>query len=82
MDSAHDSVWLLFIGGPLHGSWRELPGPVARYEHHLDDGGMVPYAPRVALAQTPGQVVFAPVGMTDQAISELAAGFVTGPPKA
>ena len=82
MKSTLQPVWALFIGGPLHGTWCELPCVVSRYEHLLDDGGMVPYGARFTLALSPGKLAFAPVGMTDYLVAELAAQVPAAPPTA
>jgi hypothetical protein len=81
MDTALRPVWALFIGGPLHGTWHQLPDGLAPFEHYLADGGMVPYVPRESIALAPGHAAFAPVGMTDIAIAELATHVPPMPPQ-
>ena len=71
--SAEHISFVLFIGGPLHGTWKGFDTLPEYYAHDLPDGGLVPYTPRPTLALLPGQALFAPVGMSLSAIAYLAA---------
>jgi hypothetical protein len=70
--STEDTSTVIFIGGPLHGTWKGFDTLPEYYAHDLPDGGMVPYTRRPTLALLPGHAVFAPVGMSLSAIANLA----------
>jgi hypothetical protein len=71
--STEDTSMVVFIGGPLHGTWKGFDTLPEYYAHDLPDGGMVPYTRRPMLALPPGYTIYAPVGMSLNAIANLVA---------
>ena len=80
MMSTQSIVMVVFIGGPLHGTWKQLVDPPDFYTHDLQNGAMVPYTMRPTLALTPGHAVYAPVGMSLSAIADMASSVTPAPP--